>query len=71
MQLAGYKISFSAISIHALREESDDEVALMPRSFVISIHALREESDPITMRIDSSPRRISIHALREESDPYH
>ena len=56
------------ISIHALREESDQCVALTATEIQISIHALREESDfhwtcrPIWLR------RISIHALREESD---
>ena len=36
------------ISIHALREESDDETERnWMRSLAISIHALREESDPV------------------------
>ena len=34
-----------AISIHALREESDDEVYRYFCTLEISIHALREESD--------------------------
>ena len=33
------------ISIHALREESDDDAACTGFAEVISIHALREESD--------------------------
>ena len=35
-----------AISIHALREESDVGLACGGRVLAISIHALREESDP-------------------------
>ena len=38
-----------AISIHALREESDFVGFRNPDSFHISIHALREESDPHRM----------------------
>ena len=55
------------ISIHALREESDNYNAQIEQYRKISIHALREESDP-----DGAERvggdSISIHALREESD---
>ena len=60
-------ITSYAISIHALREESDGRGRARVRRTVISIHALREESDP---RADQSGQRrqISIHALREESD---
>ena len=34
------------ISIHALREESDDVDSTQTQDQPISIHALREESDP-------------------------
>ena len=55
------------ISIHALREESDQSARHVQPQFHISIHALREESDPAALH---HGRRvmISIHALREESD---
>ena len=33
------------ISIHALREESDDKTHELADNIAISIHALREESD--------------------------
>ncbi len=55
------------ISIHALREESDFSLPMLPEPFQISIHALREESDLGVSR-DVYRRIISIHALREESD---
>ena len=55
------------ISIHALREESDDKNRRMSRHYVISIHALREESDGVRRACDGQ-QFISIHALREESD---
>ena len=56
-----------AISIHALREESDLRMGVSGGDRLISIHALREESD---RNPHSRCRivRISIHALREESD---
>ena len=65
--MLGYSGSMPSISIHALREESDEVKALRDYLDTISIHALREESDgwrPETHR----QRLISIHALREESD---
>ena len=40
-----------AISIHALREESDRGGLDVCRPTVISIHALREESDALTNNI--------------------
>ena len=56
------------ISIHALREESDQvPFLLIPAQRGISIHALREESDTLKAGYYASIR-ISIHALREESD---
>jgi len=56
------------ISIHALREESDQSIMTMRIvKKLISIHALREESDIIELRI-LQHFLISIHALREESD---
>ena len=57
----------SSISIHALREESDNGRGAVRHSIRISIHALREESDLWLPRI-RRPDTISIHALREESD---
>ena len=57
-----------AISIHALREESDCGVGIDQSSHVqISIHALREESDVFHVAVYKD-LGISIHALREESD---
>ena len=59
---------FTSISIHALREESDQpSVPSLPTVIAISIHALREESDtPFSLIYYNA--QISIHALREESD---
>ena len=56
------------ISIHALREEGDDD--FLPRSprARISIHALREEGDLLSERFRLDVVQISIHALREEGD---
>ncbi len=62
------KITNTAISIHALREEGDTRRDCQCRSEAISIHALREEGDadgPSGLRAGI----ISIHALREEGDP--
>ena len=61
------KITNTAISIHALREEGDTRRDCQCRSEAISIHALREEGDadgPSGLRAGI----ISIHALREEGD---
>ena len=55
------------ISIHALREESDDGFRIALHCLGISIHALREESDYLSCPYYPT-RIISIHALREESD---
>ena len=55
------------ISIHALREESDQVARVSGAAGIISIHALREESDE-TERAWMLALEISIHALREESD---
>ena len=55
------------ISIHALREESDEEVDGDWCGYGISIHALREESDS-NVSFSGIRGNISIHALREESD---
>ena len=55
------------ISIHALREEGDEQAAAENDGFEISIHALREEGDVDCIHflpVDD----ISIHALREEGD---
>ena len=61
-------IGVANISIHALREESDESgYALYVVGTVISIHALREESDFLST-VFNIRNYISIHALREESD---
>ena len=58
----------NSISIHALREESDQEkLRASLDGAIISIHALREESDQFN-RARGVHQVISIHALREESD---
>ena len=56
-----------AISIHALRKESDFGFRGSVAGKHISIHALRKESD---IHADAGLGRvdISIHALRKESD---
>ena len=56
------------ISIHALREESDDYIQDKLLAVLISIHALREESDIMEIVSCVENLCISIHALREESD---
>ena len=62
---------YSRISIHALREESDQRRHNASRTQRhISIHALREESDAERTRFKIVFHIISIHALREESDQY-
>ena len=58
---------YCSISIHALREESDDDLRIHGFGHHISIHALREESDA-RLGADDAVLGISIHALREESD---
>ena len=55
------------ISIHALREESDQYHYGQTVNLAISIHALREESDHEFIYLRRTDV-ISIHALREESD---
>ena len=40
-----HRTAYEAISIHALREESDTRPIYYVRYSAISIHALREESD--------------------------
>ena len=67
-QLAGYKISFSAISIHALREESDSHLSwLTPhRCLFQSTLSVRRATDSTVLCWLAL--QISIHALREESD---
>ena len=56
------------ISIHALREESDQHAGEFVAEVRISIHALREESDVYSRLKEMCVPIISIHALREESD---
>ena len=58
------------ISIHALREEGDDEQFVLLLSHGISIHALREEGDSNFLLSENSADDISIHALREEGDSH-
>ena len=58
----------SGISIHALREEGDQDAALFVPFDSISIHALREEGDHATFVLACPFLSISIHALREEGD---
>ena len=48
-----------AISIHALREESDRQMRKSSTSCGISIHALREESDPQGMGGTTSHRHFN------------
>ena len=62
-----YRIPAQVISIHALREESDQTLRHIEDGHMISIHALREESDG-GLREHHRDAFISIHALREESD---
>ena len=57
-----------AISIHALRKESDlQKFRTAPYAILISIHALRKESD-LPVLVSAAIVVISIHALRKESD---
>ena len=66
--MAALQYDLNAISIHALRVESDgQQIRLYVAAGQISIHALRVESD---QRSKGSVlhRAISIHALRVESD---
>ena len=56
-----------AISIHALRKESDFGFRGSVAGKHISIHALRKESD-FGFRGSVAGKHISIHALRKESD---
>ena len=57
------------ISIHALREEGDHDLAgLVLHGADISIHALREEGDLANLGEPAVLNQISIHALREEGD---
>ena len=57
-----------AISIHALREEGDGNLAGSAARTTISIHALREEGDLLDLWGLALTVVISIHALREEGD---
>ena len=57
----------TAISIHALHEESDRSTVKSPTKLLISIHALHEESD-LPWGEPEPYDGISIHALHEESD---
>ena len=56
------------ISIHALREEGDEQPQTAPEPQQISIHALREEGDLLRGESAGKVGLISIHALREEGD---
>ena len=57
-----------SISIHALREEGDDQSRGLHSGCIISIHALREEGDLQPVYGRHRFCQISIHALREEGD---
>ena len=59
---------FLSISIHALREEGDEDAHGNYMTEQISIHALREEGDPVIPLKLCGLVEISIHALREEGD---
>ena len=61
------KVLWISISIHALREEGDQDFTEAPQNLAISIHALREEGD-ILWKNFKRFMGISIHALREEGD---
>ena len=56
-----------SISIHALREEGNDNKFYGRYASNISIHALREEGDDNKF-YGRYASNISIHALREEGD---
>ncbi len=59
-----------AISIHALREESDPSLRNHPRKLPISIHALREESDLVIASIISASSRFqSTPSARRATSP--
>ena len=66
----GRIVDSAVISIHALREEGDDEQFVLLLSHGISIHALREEGDSNFLLSENSADDISIHALREEGDSH-
>ena len=55
------------ISIHALRKEGDDDIAVFCERLRISIHALRKEGDDVYGKL-TNQCIISIHALRKEGD---
>ena len=59
---------FLSISIHALREEGDEDAHGNYMTEQISIHALREEGDPVIPLKLCGLVEFSIHALREEGD---
>ena len=61
-------MGWSAISIHALREEGDAKLWAGHVLYRISIHALREEGDLKSLSEGAMTGAISIHALREEGD---
>ena len=59
-----------AISIHALREESDRQMRKSSTSCGISIHALREESDLNGWAIvDDEPFQSTLSVRRATSRP--
>ena len=64
-----YNEWFRDISIHALREEGDNQILnSITYTEYISIHALREEGDNQILNSITYTEYISIHALREEGD---
>ena len=54
-------LTYTPISIHALREEGDYRISAVTKRGIISIHALREEGDilwlsPLSLASDFYPR---------------
>ena len=58
----------SAISIHVLRVEDDQESKAWLRRWEISIHVLRVEDDDSYFCTSYPAKKISIHVLRVEDD---
>ena len=57
------------ISIHALREEGDEDVRVSRQRRSISIHALREEGDPFSRRTPGNNTRfLSTPSARRATD---
>ena len=61
----GKTYSYTAISIHAAREDTPVDT---PAEETISIHAAREGGDGVNYTYNYDPDSISIHAAREGGD---